>query len=137
MESWPPAIPARAAQLCLMGSQKSGAPGFTASSTTIGWCLKPPSVPGQHMGLGPSGGDSAARFLHVTPSQGPCTRTPSAPSGSAGLWALGRGLQGPMGTALPQVYRESLRCPVTSGEAEAQNSQGAAEGPQAQTRVSR
>lgn len=42
-----------------------------------------------------------------------------------------------MGTALPQVYRESLRCPVTSGEAEAQNSQGAAEGPQAQTRVSR
>lgn len=82
------------------------APGFTASSTTVGQCSKPPSAPGQHAGLGPSGGDSAARFLHVTPSQGPCTRTPSAPSGSARLWALGRGLQRPVGTALPQVCRE-------------------------------
>lgn len=77
-----------------------------ASSTPVRWCLKPPSVPGQHKGLGPSDGDSTACFLHVTPSQGPCTLTPSAPSGSAGLWALGHGLQRPMGTALPQVYRE-------------------------------
>ena len=38
-------------------------------------------------------------FLQVTPSQGPCTRTPCTPSGSAGLWALGPGQQGHMDTA--------------------------------------
>ena len=71
-------------------------------------------------------------FLQVTPSQGPCTHTlyPQWLCWTLGTWPWPAGTHG-------HCPRWTVRClrssPVTSGEAEARNSQGAGEGPQAQT----
>lgn len=73
--------------------------------------VAPLEFPGQCKGLGPSGGSAIHRpgltgVLQATSGRGPLTHallcpslgTPWTPSHSAGLWVLGPGLQGQVGT---------------------------------------